>query len=179
MLDIIHGDIKPQNVLVFRAEDGSFTGKVADFGFSTRYAREDTRLVLPWSWPWHAPEFDEYHEFTTAQALKTDVFSFGLLCLWLLFEKSLSGIRPLPEAAQLKSPLHAYKDEEQALKLLDKLKKKDSLVWFANQLVIAEAGFDDKTKAMLQNYFRGCLISDPTVRDVDMKHSLQHINIYS
>lgn len=176
--DIVHGDVKPQNVLVFRADDGSFTAKVADFGFSTRYAQDDTRIVLHWSRPWRAPEFDEYHEFTPVQALKTDVFSFGLLCLWFLFEKSLSGILPLPRVAQLESLSHAYKGEEQAFELLDDLKKTDSLVRFANQLVIAEAGFNDETKDMLQNYFSGCLVSDPTVRDVDMQHSLKHMNIH-
>jgi serine/threonine protein kinase len=159
--DIVHGDVKPQNVLVFRADDGSFTAKVADFGFSTRYAQDDTHIVLHQSWPWHAPEFDEYHEFTPVQALKTDVFSFGLLCLWFLFEESLSGILPLPMAAQWKSPSHVYKGED-----------------FANQLVIAEVGFNNETKHMLQNYFGGCLASDPMVRDVDMQHSLQHMNIY-
>lgn len=73
---------------------------------------------------------------------------------------------------------HAYKAEEQAFELLDDLKKTDSLVRFASQLVIAEAGFKSETKDMLQNYFSGCRVSDPTVRDFDMQHSLKHMNIH-
>ena len=34
-VDIIHGDIKPQNVLVFKDSVGKTTVRVTDFGYST------------------------------------------------------------------------------------------------------------------------------------------------
>ncbi|KAF5122584.1 putative serine/threonine-protein kinase roco5 [Metarhizium anisopliae] len=177
-IDIVHGDIKPQNVLVFQDSTGSLTTKVADFGFSTWYARDDTRIILPRSPPWYAPECDEYPDFTPAQAVKTDVFSFGLLCAWFLFERYLSGALPLPEAAQLERPPYTYEGEERALKLLGDLKRTDSLTRLANQLVLAEEALDAVTSQMLQNFFSGCLVSDPALRDVDIQHSLKHMDIY-
>ncbi|KAF4335478.1 kinesin [Fusarium beomiforme] len=76
--DVIHGDIKPQNILIFKRDD-AFSAKVADFGYSAWYAPDDKNIVLPRSPLWHAPEIDEYPEFSSEMALKTDVYSFGLL----------------------------------------------------------------------------------------------------
>ena len=100
--DVIHGDIKPQNVLVFKDATGKTTVKVADFGYSTLVASEDlatsghlatsgdlapsatARVFLPKSRPWNAPEH-HFGEFTATGAKMTDVYSFGMLCLWVLF----------------------------------------------------------------------------------------------
>ena len=56
-IGVIHGDIKPQNVLVFKdAITKEITVKVADFGYSTLTAGESERVLLPKSRPWNAPE---------------------------------------------------------------------------------------------------------------------------
>lgn len=81
----MHGDIKPANVLVFRSESDRYTAKVIDFGYSSRYIRDDERLVLPISAPWNAPENDGRSSgWTPSQAAKADFYCFGLLCVWLL-----------------------------------------------------------------------------------------------
>jgi hypothetical protein len=134
--------------------------------------------VLPETWPWYAPECRAYPEFTPAQAAKSDVFSFGMLCLWFLFEKYLSGVLPLPKASQSASAFHTYEDVNPSLGFLEDLKKKGSLAQFADQLVMAEAGLDAKTREMLRQFFQGCLACDPQSRDVDMQHSLKHMNIH-
>jgi len=83
---VIHGDIKPQNVLVFKDTTGKTTVRMADFGYSTLAAGESGRVLLPKSRPWNAPEH-HFGEFGISEAKTTDVYSFGMLCLWLLFEK--------------------------------------------------------------------------------------------
>ncbi|CAI4215618.1 unnamed protein product [Parascedosporium putredinis] len=88
---IIHGDIKPTNVIVFREDDGSFTAKVADFGYSVYFSDADQGIKLAQSHPWYAPECNEYRRMKVQQALKTEVFSFGMLCLWFLFEDCRVG----------------------------------------------------------------------------------------
>ena len=80
----MHGDIKPQNVLVFDGAYGAYTPKVADFGYSTRYASPNEAIYMPISRPWTAPEW-HHRGFMPAQAAKMDVYSFGMLALWLLF----------------------------------------------------------------------------------------------
>jgi serine/threonine protein kinase len=54
--NIIHGDIKPQNVLVFKEPTGKPTAKVTGFGYSTMAARADDLVLMPKIAPWHAPE---------------------------------------------------------------------------------------------------------------------------
>jgi serine/threonine protein kinase len=70
-------------VLVFKDVTGKTTIKVADFGYST-LAGEVEQVLLPKSRPWNAPEH-YFGEFEVTDAKKTDVYSFGILCLWVLF----------------------------------------------------------------------------------------------
>lgn len=83
VLDIVHGDIKPENILVSEDTEGSFTAKVCDFGYST--LGDCASLVrLPCTQPWTAPE---YHRggFEMSNAKKLDCYSLGLVCFWVLF----------------------------------------------------------------------------------------------
>ena len=90
---VIHGDIKPQNVLVFKdAITGKITVKVADFGYSTLTVGESGKVLLPKSRPWNAPKH-HFGKFKVQEAKKTDVYSFGMLCLWILFGNHLSNFQ--------------------------------------------------------------------------------------
>jgi serine/threonine protein kinase len=86
-IDIVHGDIKPDNVLVFTEESGQYKARVTDFGYSSRFTNDEDRLKLPITVPWNAPEVDRLNrEWTPSQAKQADLFSFGMLCVWLVFE---------------------------------------------------------------------------------------------
>lgn len=178
LTDIIHGDIKPDNVLIFKANSGSFFAKVADFGFSTWFAHNDNHIRLPECPLWNAPEWVEYPDFTSAQAMKADVFSFGMLCLWFMFEKYLSGVLPLPEIAQSARTPYTYEGQHRSLRFLADLKKNGSMTQLAHQLVMTEVGLNAESRLMLQQFFSGCLAYDPQSRDVDIQHSLKHMNIH-
>ncbi|KAF3314300.1 hypothetical protein TWF173_004904 [Orbilia oligospora] len=81
----VHGDIKPENVLICKDADGRFLAQVIDFGYSTIFADEENEEVtLPTSWPWTAPEIKPQQPVTLEQAKAADIFSYGLLCFWLL-----------------------------------------------------------------------------------------------
>lgn len=77
-LDIVHGDMKPANVLIFN-QDG-LTAKLADFGMSLyddMHAGE-----IPKGTPgWQAPEIQLGSPLRPSDLLKADNYSFGLL-LW-------------------------------------------------------------------------------------------------
>lgn len=94
---IAHGDIKPLNVLIFKKKDGEttdgggggggggggYTAKVTDFGYSVIFRHPDSQIPMPKTPLWAAPE--QCHLTDLAGAMKMDAYSFGLLCLWLLF----------------------------------------------------------------------------------------------
>lgn len=63
-----------------------YVAGVADFGYSTWLANETERVKMPGSRPWVAPEW-HHCGFTTDHvgAMKMDAYSFGALCLWILF----------------------------------------------------------------------------------------------
>ena len=67
------------------------TVKVADFGYSTLTAGGSGTVLLQKSRPWNAPEH-HFGEFKAHEAKKTDVYSFGMLCLWVLFKSRVSEV---------------------------------------------------------------------------------------
>lgn len=89
-LNIVHGDVKPQNVLLFDDEPNveryttSGSAKLTDFGYSCFGAQNSDVVSLPFSDIWSAPE---YHDrgFELGEAKKVDVYSFGLTAVYLLF----------------------------------------------------------------------------------------------
>ena len=80
----MHGDLKPENILIESDDNDGYVAKVTDFGYSTLFAKETDLIYLPRSEPWTAPE-QHYRGFLPAQAKKMDAYSFGMVCLWLLF----------------------------------------------------------------------------------------------
>jgi len=154
---VIHGDIKPQNVLVFKDATGKTTVKVADFGYSTLAASEDlaasgdlassstAKVLLPKSRPWNAPEH-HFGEFTATGAKMTDVYSFGMLCLWVLFGSTQKECRS--EGISF----HASNGQRTPL---EHLKDDDELGAVANQLVdsIPLASFNAGHRICLKEFF--------------------------
>ena len=57
---------------------------MTDFGYSTLFKNENASVRMPRSKYWTAPEWHE-REFLPIEARRMDSYSFGMLCLWLLF----------------------------------------------------------------------------------------------
>ena len=58
--------------------------KITDFGYSTLFATDNDLVTMPKSDLWTAPEH-HHRQVRPTQARKMDIYSFGMLCLWLLF----------------------------------------------------------------------------------------------
>lgn len=123
---------------------------------------------MPKSWPWYAPEYRLY--CNQAQGRKMDIFSFGMLCLWVMFEKYLSATAPFPqEALWAEKYLPNKTEKNQSKRFLEELKKTDKLVLFAQQLVTAERDLLDSQKQGLIKMFGASLPFNPDERAADLK----------
>lgn len=76
-----------KNILIFADGAHRRTAKLSDFGYSSFIPFPEQRHLayMPKSVPWTAPE---YHHcgFTFNEAVKMDIYSFGLFAFWFLLE---------------------------------------------------------------------------------------------
>ncbi|KAF4332752.1 serine threonine kinase, partial [Fusarium beomiforme] len=87
---IIHGDIKPANVLIFKDPQLRYTAKIADFGSSLLRSDLKSPMKLPFgSGFWQAPECRDHLDGD--QLTKADVYSVGLV-LWRLLGGDLMNM---------------------------------------------------------------------------------------
>ncbi|KAK6519402.1 hypothetical protein TWF281_003236 [Arthrobotrys megalospora] len=164
-LDAIHGDLKPQNILIFKNYNDEFSAKVTDFGFSTIFAKdEDIRITLPHSWPWTAPEIEKNPPVSFEQAKAADLFSYGLLCYWLLFYDELKHIA---------SSEFSHEPRISELLLIDKIKRKPDLNKLIEGdlravLLSTQEGHSHRGLFELEFFLASCLCQDSSLRTMEI-----------
>ena len=167
--DVIHGDIKPENILIFRSKAGKLVAKVSDFGFSTIASTSsgNNEILLPRSRPWYAPEWHP-RGFSFTNAVKTDIFSFGLLALFILFKDKL-----LKDSDVLGSDLEAlhretgillWSDTDKQNHCMQQLRRRVDLQDYVSTLVEDVDSLSDQRKADFRGFLRSTLELDPGVR---------------
>ena len=152
---VIHGDIKPENILVFSENEGRHMARVTDFGYSTLFSTDNDPILMPNSGVWTAPE-QHHRGFLPRQARKMDAYSFGMLSLWLLFyNKSWNRSRD-------------FKKEREDLPT--------NLSDYASELLRATPDLEDQERVDLQKVFRSTLAQDPTERTANFDEILEFLS---
>jgi serine/threonine protein kinase len=153
--DIIHGDIKPQNVLIFKDLD-TFISKITDFGYSHHYTSPTEGYCLPLSKPWEAPGVDgSDKEFSLEQAKVSDIYSYALLCAWVLY-----GDQFLRHTSDYNSPIDlALSDgaELKSIMMLETLKGSKELEHVVLNCVSHDTGLESTEIEALNELFRTTL----------------------
>ncbi|KAJ0108132.1 hypothetical protein J7T55_007251 [Diaporthe amygdali] len=173
-VQIVHGDLKPENVLVF-PDDHGFTAMVTDFGYSTRYAHEGDTIKLPISHPWNGPEVDRLNrEWTPSEAKKADLFSFGMLCLWVLFPAQLSQWTiPGDSSIDLEPLIEMTPDL--ARSALARLKANHQLQNFAQHTLESVEEVNHEDLGALNTFLSSCLSTDPSKRLVSIRETWRQL----
>lgn len=162
-LDIVLGDIKPKNVLVFQKKNGSYLAKVTDFGCSCFGLDEDDTVTLSRTRGWEAPEYRR-GTFTVAQAKKYDIYVYGKLCFWTLFghEMDIEDFIVAPHESQIH-----YKYDEAVINLQN------------SESFKGEFTGEFKAFVKLEEVFRMSLVVEPQHREGSIRRVLVGLNAAS
>jgi len=140
---------------------------VADFGFSTLIASETEDIFLPKSEPWNAPEC-HHRGINFSAAKKADAYSFGMLCLWILFEENFSDVvLEFPELSQGIQDFNSFRIA------LEQLKLKNKVADFAHSLIAISRSLSECQKSNLCKFFSGSLVNDVESRSSSFMWFLQ------
>ena len=164
-IDMSHGDIKPENVLLFKHGVGEVYAKLADFGYAgwAINNKKDVLIKPPRSRPWDPPEY-HHRGFTVLGARKLDIYSLGMVCLWVLFFDTPPVSYSVPTAVRGAQswPFHDSK-------LLDSMKLKNRLGDFASELVRSVKGLAANQRENLERFFLSALAHDPAERTLNLE----------
>jgi serine/threonine protein kinase len=148
---------------------------MADFGFSIGFQGENDKIFLPESRPWNAPEYHERH-FSPEEAKRVDIYSFGLLCFWLLF--GMSGQLPLaPWMQNEDAESISFEGNRERLAILEWLKnnKDDDLLRWIAWIISRQDGFKDDVRYHLEQFFRFTLVRKPDQRNMNYNNLLSSL----
>ena len=172
---IIHGDIKPQNVLVFEG-NSRIVAKVADFGFATCFQSHDDLIVMPKSEPWNAPEH-HYRLHRPEQARQMDIYSFGMLCFWLIFGAgSSSSLQSLPPTYLERGQYFSFEQCQSKGNLLQDWKiNGNKLLEWIKWLIKEDQRLNSRLKDNLLRFFESTLPTNPKLREQNLERPLELI----
>jgi serine/threonine protein kinase len=152
---------------MFEDSPGIYTAKVADFGFSTHFHDKQDLIKMPKSEPWSAPEHHDRY-FYPQDAKVMDVYSFSMLCLWLLFGIEISKTTPYPSEAAKEAGMFSFDPQHWSQKRdLLLCWKRDWLLKWAIQLAIGDGHFAAEIRDRVTRFFQSSLGFNPQTRTTD------------
>ena len=141
--------------------------KVIDFGYSSTWATPEDFIRVPTTRPWTAPEW-HLRGFRVGAARKMDVYSYGLLCLWLLLHNDKT-FEPSGEIRQL---LFA-KGSEWATGKVEEFTAGTSYMEALDHEICYSGSSDPRTLSAFRAVLKTTLQRDANKRDDDLQNSIR------
>jgi len=156
---IVHGDIKPGNILIFpaTAQRGPFMAKLTDFGHSI-CEFEGRRSLPAWTPLWSAPEADPEtsggESMTFQDMMTTDIYSYGLVVVSIAIGTSIFSDKFLD-----------FKDAASVtkLKIADTMMDRAMKVVFQEDRTQLDSDFD---LVVIHSLLKSCLKKLPSDRSL-------------
>jgi serine/threonine protein kinase len=153
---VIHGDVKPENVLMFQqnsttGRDNSWVAKLGDFGGAVLDLAGGSDILRTGTRPWNGPKWRK--PLRPDDMMKTDIYSFGLV----IFNIATDGIEFFSTKAGIFSFPANCVDLQERIMFLQNLKQDGSS--FLAKLV--EAGYSGRVRGMnghLLEHLLGCTV---------------------
>ncbi|KAF2659853.1 kinase-like protein [Lophiostoma macrostomum CBS 122681] len=153
---IIHGDINPRNLLVFREKDDVYI-KMSDFGYAA-VMRKGENIDMARTWPWYAPEIDSQWSFDFEDARRTDHYSFALVCAYVLFHDGFESFTAPGEDVN-----------HLAIARLEMMRREGDLLPQIIALIGWLESVDSEHKEELKLFFQQSLSENPEERNLSLK----------
>lgn len=95
--NMIHGDLRPENVLIFERNGGGYLAKLGDFGLSLGMV-DGHSARLGGTAGWQAPEVLQDRTLTAEELVRCDNYSFGLLAWSTIFGNGRPALSSDPKS---------------------------------------------------------------------------------
>lgn len=138
---------------------------LADFGFS-KFGARDELIQLSRSEPWDAPEWHPRY-FVLGDAIKTDIYSFGLVCLWMFFRNEMLAEFGLPSTTIGNAFMGI--DPDAVSQIQSKKADDDSILQLALNLLVQKTDLPEEIRSQLKTVFSLSLAHDPCRRPASME----------
>jgi serine/threonine protein kinase len=162
---VVHGDLKPENILIFPAANGQLVPRITDFGYSFISIGEDDLVLLPESGIWAAPEC-EGRGCLLQDAKKIDWYSFGLLCIFVLFSDAFDSFGTQEKSIRAVWSALLNDASKEVCQEFQFCKIRGTISEMAVELVHSQQGLSDAERAGLCDLLRKTLSLEKTHRDL-------------
>ena len=149
--------------------DGNLLAKVSDLGYAG--LGSDSELIrLPKSRPWVDPNWNR-RECTIQTAKKMDMYSFGMVCLWVLFRDQLLHFLQncIPHKGNRPDESIFFLSNEAPQSRLESLQESDQLAFIVETMVKTSSFLKGFQRSNLATFFQTLLCKDLVVRQSDWK----------
>ena len=135
--------------------------KLIDFGYSCYGMDDEDKVHIRGTPLWSPPENTD-EDITIRNAKKMDVYSFGLMCCWILFFDPISVDKGTIASSE-KRPVGNH-DKKNAYKFLERLKSLESPEEAISEIILQDPAFTGHQLLLLQNFLTQTLQKNPSDR---------------